>query len=122
MDDPSKRHYAVIDKYPRKITVKHKEKILLETKNALILKEIGKSVYNPVLYFSKEDLLSPIIPDLAKQSHCPIKGDATYWNFPNIPVDDYFAWSYEKPLGRSKKIEGFIAFNPDHVTYISEPI
>ncbi|MBD78755.1 MAG: hypothetical protein CL840_07535 [Crocinitomicaceae bacterium] len=116
------RHYAVADKYNRKITLKYNGETLLESSNAIILKEVGVSVYNPVFYFPKEDLKMELLPDSSRSSSCPIKGAASYWNLANGPSDNYFAWSYEEPLPRSKKIKGYVAFNMDCLTLCSEPV
>jgi uncharacterized protein (DUF427 family) len=117
-----KRHYAVIDKYNRKLTLKYLNEVIAETTNALILKEVGKSVYDPVFYLPKDDILIKLEPEPKRQSHCPIKGDASYWKVEGDFGDNYFAWSYEDALPRSKKIEGYIAFNTEYITVISEPI
>lgn len=122
MEETQKRHYAVIDAYPRKLTLKYNGEIIVESKNALILKEVGKSVYNPIFYFPKKDILTNLIVESYRKSYCPIKGDATYWNFKENQTSDYLAWSYEKALPRTKKIEGYIAFDLDQITLISEPI
>jgi uncharacterized protein (DUF427 family) len=121
MADPNDRHYAIIDSYSRKLTLTFHGQVIAESTNALILKEVGKSVYNPVFYFPKEDVRIALKPELERNSHCPIKGDASYWNMKN-PTAEYFAWSYEKPLPRSKKIKGYIAFNLNDVVLISEPV
>lgn len=122
MESIEQRHYTVIDPYNRKLTLKYKDQIIAESKHALILKEVGKSVYNPVFYFPKEDVKIKLEKESQRQSSCPIKGDATYWNIPDQPTSDYFAWSYENALPRSKKIEGHIAFNTDYISIISEPL
>ncbi len=114
------RHYAVIDPYNRKLTVKYKDQVIAETENAKILKEVGRSVYNPVFYFPKEDLKVELKPEADKSTHCPIKGDASYWNLAD-PTPNYFAWSYEDPLPKGEKIKGLLAFNENYVTLISEP-
>lgn len=117
-----KRHYTVIDKYHRKLTIKYKDLLIAESTNALILKEVGKGVYDPVFYVPKEDLKIKLEQDSAHKSMCPIKGTATYWNIEDDFTDEYFAWSYEDALPRSKKINGHIAFNINYITFISEPI
>ncbi|QWX83016.1 DUF427 domain-containing protein [Cellulophaga sp. HaHaR_3_176] len=117
-----KRHYTVIDNYKRKLTLKYLNKVIAETTSALILKEVGKSVYDPVFYLPKEDVLIKLKPEPNRQSHCPIKGDASYWNVDGDFTDNYFAWSYEDTLPRSKKIKGYVAFNMEYITFISEPI
>ena len=115
-------HYNVIDQYNRKLTLKYKNKVIAETTNALILKEVAKGVYDPVFYLPKEDIHIELETEPKRQSHCPLKGDATYWNVEGDFTDNYFAWSYEEPLPRSKKVQGYIAFNMEYITFISEPI
>ncbi|HAS44609.1 MAG TPA: nucleotidyltransferase domain-containing protein [Microscillaceae bacterium] len=117
-----KRHYAVVDKYNRKLTIKYKGEVIAETADALILKEVGKSVYNPVFYLPKESVSLKLEAEADRQSHCPIKGDASYWNVAGEFTPNYFAWSYEEALPPTKKIEGRIAFNMEYVTLISEPL
>ncbi len=121
METTTPRHYAVIDVYERKLTLQFKGQTIASTTNALILKEVGKSVYNPVFYIPKEDVTVDLKPELDRSSHCPIKGDASYWNLEN-PTSEYFAWSYEDPLPRSKKIKGYVAFNLNYLTLVSEPL
>lgn len=115
-------HYTVIDNFERKLTIKRNEEVIAITENARILKEVGKSVYNPVFYFPKKDIKVELKEEKSRKSHCPIKGDATYWQPTDKITDDYFAWSYEEPLSQAKKIEGYIAFNLSNLTLISEPI
>lgn len=117
-----KRHYNVIDPYNRKLTLIYKGQTIAETTNALILKEVGKSVYNPVFYLPKEDIQIPLVLEPQRKSHCPIKGDATYWNIDGDFTENYFAWSYEEALPRAKKIKGHIAFNAAYITFVSAPI
>ena len=122
METTKNRHYAVIDEYNRKLTLKYKDEIVADSERALILKEVGKTVYDPVFYFPKEDIKVELGREPQRKSFCPIKGDTTYWNLKENPTDDYFAWSYEESLPRTKKIEGYIAFNQANITFISEPI
>ena len=121
MENTENRHYAVIDAYTRKLTLLYNDTLLAESTNAFILKEVGKSVYNPVLYVPKEDIMMELAKENGRESFCPIKGDATYWNLTDNPVtNDYFAWSYEEPLPRAKKIKGCVAFNLNYIKLISE--
>ncbi len=120
MDD--KRHFHVIENYNRKLTVIYKNVAIAKTTAALSLKEVAKKIYDPVFYIPKDDILIALELESERQSHCPIKGDATYWNVKDDYTDNYFAWSYEGPFPRSKKIKGYIAFNMEYVTFISEPI
>ena len=103
------------------MSLKYKVEIIAECENALILKEVAKSVYNPVFYFPKADIKVDLLNEPTRESYCPIKGEATYWNFKNGPTTNYLAWSYEKALPMTRKIEGYIAFNLDQITLISDP-
>ena len=117
-----KRHYAVIDPYNRKLTLSRNGEVVAQSSKAMILKEVGRSVYNPVFYFPKEDVAIELEQEAGKVTHCPIKGAATYWVPKGETVADYFAWSYEEALPMSKKIEGYVAFNINYLTVSSEPI
>ena len=122
MEVADKRHYAAIDPYNRQLTVTYNGQVLARTTKALILKEVAKSVYDPVFYIPKEDLTIELEAE-NKSSYCPIKGDASYWNLLDDHVDgDYFIWSYEDPHPRSKKIKGMVAFNSNLVSFLSEPM
>lgn len=118
----SPRHYCVVDPYNRKVTITFKGTTIVSTTKARILKEVGKTVYNPVLYVPREELLVDLVPEPERNSHCPIKGDASYWVIKNQPHDNYFAWSYEEALPMAKKVEGHIAFNPQYISFTSEPV
>ena len=122
MENIEKRHYASIDPHRRKLTIKYKNEIVAVSEKALLLKEVGKSVYDPVFYFPKEDVKVDLINENDRSSFCPIKGAATYWALKDHPMEDYFAWSYEKAHPKSKKIEGYITFNLKDLEMISEPL
>ena len=116
-----KRHYAVVDPFQRKLTIQKDGQVIAQSENALILKEVGRSVYDPVLYVPKADVVVDLVSEAKRQSHCPIKGDATYWNL-GEKTSNYFAWSYENPHPKSGKIGGYVAFNPQYVSFLSEPL
>lgn len=122
MENQDLRHYAVVDSYHRILTLTYQGQSIVESKKALILKEVGKSVYDPVFYFPKEDIKAELVKESKRNSHCPIKGDATYWNLKENPTSDYFAWSYELAHPKTKKIEGYIAFNLKYLDLHSKPI
>ena len=115
-----KRHYAVYDSYHRVLTIKIGDEVIAKTTKAIIVKEVGKGVYDPVFYIPKEDVQIKLVPE-DRSSICPIKGAASYW-MPKVSMDNYFAWSYEEPNPRAKKIKGYIAFNMEYVTLVSEPV
>lgn len=116
------RHYCVVGDYNRKLTFSYQGEVIATTVKAKLLKEVGKSVYDQVFYIPKEDLVMDIASEPERNSHCPIKGDASYWMPKAGKTNNYFAWSYENALSMSRKIEGYIAFNPEYISFTSEPI
>ena len=122
METVEKRHYAVIDPYTSKLTVTFGETVIAETQQAMILKEVGRSVYDPVFYIPKEDIRVDLKREAETKGFCPIKGHAHRWHLPNQETGAYFGWSYEDPLPKAHKIKGKIAFNKAFVSFLSEPL
>ena len=52
-----------------------------------------------------------------KTTHCPFKGDATYYSIRDGGED--VVWSYETPYDEMKAIKGRLAFYPDKVELIT---
>jgi hypothetical protein len=50
------------------------------------------------------------------RTHCPLKGDASYWNI-TAGGRENAAWSYERPIPDSERIERYIAFYWDKVDH-----
>jgi uncharacterized protein (DUF427 family) len=46
-------------------------------------------------------------------THCPYKGDASYFDLPGAPNA---VWSYETPFPAMAEIKDHLAFYPNHVT------
>lgn len=117
-----KEHYAVISSYPGKLVFMSESQRIAETRSALKLKEVCKTVANLVFYIPKKDVKVALVKETGRKSHCPIKGEATYSTFEPHIGDNYQARSYEKALEETKAIEGLIAFNTNALTLISSPI
>ena len=83
--------------------------VIAETDRAALLAETG---YPVRAYIAREDIRAPIEPT-DKTSHCPFKGDASYWTVAGI---ENVAWSYEDPKAGVEAIRGRLAFYPDRVT------
>ena len=88
--------------------------VLGESDRALILRE---GDLEPVVYFPRDDIQMAFFDVSDKTTHCPHKGDATYFHMvgrnrtePNV------AWSYEAPKKQVAQIKGYLAFYPNAVT------
>jgi uncharacterized protein (DUF427 family) len=86
------------------------------TSRALVLQEAS---YKPVFYIPREDAKMAQFARTAHSTHCPYKGDASYYT---INVGDREAenaiWSYETPFPAMKQIAGHLAFYPNRVDKI----
>jgi len=58
--------------------------------------------------------IAQLIPIEAKSTHCPLKGDASYFSVDGSGAP--IAWSYEVAFDLAKVINGRVAFYPDKVT------
>lgn len=82
--------------------------VIGESKRAL---ELTEGSYPPVYYFPREDLAMAFLEPSSKTTHCPHKGDASYFSIETKSgtLPDA-AWSYEDPRADVAKIKDHIAF------------
>lgn len=82
--------------------------VIGESKNVL---ELSEGDYPTVVYFPKSDLAMAFLDKSDKTSHCPHKGDATYYNIiTKSQTLENAGWSYETPNEGVAAIAGHIAF------------
>lgn len=106
-------HVMVIKPVPRRIRVYRNETLLADTTDAKRVFEIGRSVYDPVVYVPKADLCVAFDP-IDRSTHCPVKGDAGYAGLNGEEI----AWTYSVPLEIAKDLHGLYAFWPDKVRIV----
>jgi len=99
----------------QRVVVRREEIVVAESSDAIWLMEAGKTLYPPVIYLPKSDLKVELANE-ERTTHCPLKGDASYFSLPGDEDAKEFAWSYEDPLAFSQPIKGLIAFYRDKVT------
>ncbi|WP_298842300.1 DUF427 domain-containing protein [uncultured Roseobacter sp.] len=82
--------------------------VLGESDNAL---ELVEGDYPPVIYFPRDDIAMAFLDSSEKSTHCPYKGDATYFSVvtKSTTLKDV-AWSYENPLDAVSRIREHLAF------------
>ena len=89
-------------------TVRSGGAVLGETKNAL---ELSEGDMKPVIYFPREDIAMAMLDRSDKSTHCPHKGDASYFHIVNRSATLKNAvWSYENPLDDVAAIKDYLAF------------
>ncbi|MEM8987804.1 MAG: DUF427 domain-containing protein [Pseudomonadota bacterium] len=111
-DNP--RHFMRLKPVSRLVTVSRGGTVLARTQNALRLLEVGRDLYDPLLYIPKTDIVGALEEAPVTKTHCPLKGEATYWRAAG--EEAALAWSYETPFAFAAALAGRIAFDPAHVT------
>ena len=82
--------------------------VIGESQNAL---ELSEGDYPSVIYFPKADLAMAFLDKTDHTSHCPNKGDATYYSIVTKSTTlDNAGWSYEDPKSEVSQIKDHIAF------------
>ena len=108
-----------LEQTPKRIRVIIGGETVADSRRAMLLQESG---LQPVYYFPPEDVRSDLLESTDKHTHCPKKGDASYYT---IRVGDRVvkngAWYYPEPLDGAPPIEDLIAFYWDKVdTWMEE--
>ncbi|KMO34849.1 hypothetical protein VQ02_18415 [Methylobacterium variabile] len=111
-------HPITITPNPHRIRVVLGGTIVAETTRALTLREAGLP---PVQYIPREDAQMDLFERTEHRTHCPHKGDASYFSLTAGGVEQANAvWSYEAPFPAVAAIKDHLAFYPNKVDAIEE--
>ena len=70
----------------------------------------------PVTYFPPADVTMALLRRTGHATHCPFKGDASYWSLDaGGQSSDNAVWSYQAPCGEVAPIKGYLAFYRDRM-------
>ncbi len=107
------RHYMKLKPVNRLVRISRGDVVLGQTTSAVQLLEVGRDLYDPVLYLPVADLVADLVPITEKMTHCPLKGDATYFAISAAAAErgDYVAWAYPKPFEFAAVLAKLIAFD-----------
>jgi uncharacterized protein (DUF427 family) len=118
MKEPGADHPITIEKNPHRIRVVLGGFIIAETTQSLTLREATLPV---VHYIPREDVHMDLLDPTDHRTHCPYKGDASYFTATaGGLVRENAAWSYEKPFPAVGEIREHVAFYPEKVDAIEE--
>ncbi len=107
------QHRIEIDDTPVELRIVHGGRVLAETTRGLLLREED---HPPVVYVPREDVRMDRLTRSDHSTHCPFKGDASYFDVRHDPNATQIAWSYETPFDQMNAIRGHLAFYADRVT------
>lgn len=110
---PGPDHPITILPNPAKVVVKLGGRTIAETSESLTLQE---GSYPPVSYIPRKDVDMSLLVRSEHRSHCPYKGDASYYSIPLGGARSVNAiWTYENPHAAVGSIREYMAFYPDRV-------
>ena len=80
--------------------------VLVDSRNVRVMFELGHA---PVYYISREDVRIDRLRRNDHSTHCPYKGDASYWDLADAtePVTN-IVWSYEDPYPEMAALKDLI--------------
>jgi uncharacterized protein (DUF427 family) len=96
---------------PRRLRAVVAGRVVLDTLRAKLLYETG---IPPVAYVPLEDFDAELLERTDHRTHCPFKGDASYWTLrAGDRVLENAVWGYEDPKGEAAWLRGHAALYPD---------
>jgi uncharacterized protein (DUF427 family) len=108
------RHRIFFHDYPRRLRALVGDHVVLDTLGAKLLHETG---HLPVPYVPLDDFDAELLDRTDHTTHCPFKGDASYWSVrAGDSVVENAVWAYEDPLPEASWLKGYGALYWDKAT------
>lgn len=118
MKQPGPDHPITVTRNQARLRVRFAGMVIADSARALTLQEAG---YAPVHYIPRGDSDMSRLTRSAHRSHCPYKGDASYFTISaHGRQAENAVWSYEQPYPALAEIKDHLAFYPQRVDAIEE--
>ena len=115
---PGPDHPISIAPNSKRVRVTFAGRVIADTTRAVTLREAS---YKPVFYIPRADAEMSLLKATEHRTHCPYKGDATYFTIDaGGRSAENAVWSYEQPFPAMAGIKGYLAFYPNRVDTIEE--
>jgi uncharacterized protein (DUF427 family) len=109
-------HALYLEESPKRVRVVFGDETVADSRRAKLLHEAGLL---PVYYFPQEDVRMELLEESDHTTHCPFKGDASYWS---VRVGERIAenavWAYPEPIDSCPPITGLVAFYWNKMGYV----
>jgi len=95
---------------------------IADTEVALRVEETG---HGPVFYVPEKDVRVDLMHPTDHHTHCPYKGQASYWTIELSPTSgakqhsENVVWAYPSPYDEVSGLAGYYAFYPNRVDSIT---
>lgn len=97
-------HRITVEPGTEHVRVVHDGQLLAESHRPLVLRETGCPVR---YYLPPEDVRTELLSPSDTSTHCPFKGDASYWSLPGAAD---LVWAYPDPKPEVAAIKDHFCF------------
>ena len=105
---PRRKGVIYFEDSPRRIRAMLGGETVVDSRHAKLLHEHGLL---PIYYFPQEEVRMDLLVPSEKHTHCPYKGEASYWSVhAGGQVAKDAVWSYPEPLEDAPPLTGYMAF------------
>lgn len=92
----------------KRVRVTFNGKTIADTQAAIALQEAD---YPVGYYIPRVDVCMDLMRRTDHSTHCPFKGDASYWTLESSGKNvENAVWSYETPFDEAEVIKGYVSF------------
>ena len=109
-------HRVDLAREPERVQVVFDGEKTADSSNVITVKETD---HDPVYYFPREDVQMQRLVRRDHHTHCPFKGEASYYSLSNDRAAENAVWSYERPYDEVLEIKDRLAFYPENVDFIT---
>lgn len=107
LDGPA--HRLWFEPSPRRVRAVFGGETVADSRRARLLHETGLL---PVYYFPRDDVRMDLLEPIERSTHCPFKGDASYWTVrAGGRVAEAAVWGYPEPLEGAPGLADYLAFD-----------
>jgi uncharacterized protein (DUF427 family) len=120
MDD----HYLQLERTKGRVTARLGDEVLARSERTILMREfVHGQTLDPVYYFPPQDVAVDKLRPTETRTHCPIKGDASYWTYSgSAGAEEDLVWGYLEPIASSRHLAGRMAFDARRVSFEVEPL
>ncbi|MES9507958.1 DUF427 domain-containing protein [Streptomyces sp. NPDC000609] len=97
-------HLITVEPGTAHVRVVRDGQVLAESRRPLVLRETGCPVR---YYLPPEDVRTELLTASDSRTHCPFKGDASYWSLPDTAD---LVWAYPEPKPEVAAIKDHFCF------------
>ncbi|MFD5894802.1 DUF427 domain-containing protein [Streptomyces sp. NPDC060366] len=100
----AKGHTITVEQGTERVRVVRDGQVVAESRRPLLLHETGLPVR---YYLPPQDVRTELLSASDTTTHCPFKGDASYWSLPGAPD---LVWAYPEPKDEVAQIKDHFCF------------